>query len=395
MLAIKGGTIYTITRGIIRDGVVLVDDGKILEVGHNVSIPDDCKIIDACENVVFPGMIDAHTHIGVIQEGVGEMGADHNEKTDPITPQIRVIDAIDPFDPAFPEVMRAGITTVFITPGSANPIGGQGSIVKTCGKTVEEMLMVKDAGMKFALGENPKRVYGSRNKAPSTRMGTAALIREYLTKANEYLQKKEAARLKEERMDTDFRLESLINVVTGKTGARFHAHKACDIMTAIRIADEFDLDLILDHCTEGDKIIHELIRRNIPVVLSPLMNARTKPETKDRNFEIAGTLANNGIQVAISTDGISQSARWLPLNAGLCVRYGMKEDDALKSITITAAKILRIDDRLGSLEKNKDADIIIMDGHPLETRTKIGVVIIKGKVKYLRAENLHGEDETE
>ena len=395
MLAIKGGTIYTITNGIIRDGVILVDNGKILEVGRNVSIPDDCKIIDACENVVFPGMIDAHTHLGVIQEGIGEIGSDHNEKTDPITPQIRVIDAIDPFDPAFPEVMKAGITTMFITPGSANPIGGQGSILKTCGKTVEEMIMVQDAGMKFALGENPKRVYGSKNKAPSTRMGIAAIIREFLIKAKEYILKKEAAKLKEERMDTDFRLESLINVVTGKTSARFHAHKACDIMTAIRLSEEFGLDLILDHCTEGDKIIHELSGRNIPVVLSPLMNARTKPETKDRNFEIAGTLANNGIQVAISTDGISQSARWLPLNAGLCIRYGMKEEDALKSITINAAKVLKVDDRLGSLEKNKDADIVIMDGHPLETRTKIGIVIINGKVRYLRAENLHGEDETE
>lgn len=387
MIAIKGGTIYTITKGIIHNGMILVDDGKILEVGQNIPIPENCEVIYAGDKTVIPGMIDAHTHLGVIQEGVGEIGSDHNEKTDPITPQIRVIDAIDPFDPAFPEIMKAGITTVFITPGSANPIGGQGSILKTCGKTVEEMTLVKDAGMKFALGENPKRVYGSKNKAPSTRMGIAALIREYLTKAHNYLLKKEAARLKEEPADTDFRMESLINVVTGKAAARFHAHKACDIMTAIRISEEFDLDLILDHCTEGDKIIHELARRNIPVVLSPLMNARTKPETKDRNFEIAGVLANNGIQVAVSTDGVSQSARWLPLNAGLCIRYGMKEEDALKSITINAAKILRIDHLLGSLEKNKDADIVIMDGHPLETRTKVEKVIIKGKVEYSGSEN--------
>ena len=395
MLAIKGGTIYTITNGIIKDGVVIVKDGKISDVGVDIPIPEECQIIDARENVVFPGMIDAHTHIGIIHEGVGEAGMDHNERTDPITPQIRALDAIDPYDPTIEEVMKAGITTVLVTPGSANPIGGQCSIVKTCGKTVETMMLVEDAGMKFALGENPKRVYGSNKKSPSTRMGIAAMIRENLLKAKRYVEKNQKAIEKGEEPEFDFKMEALKNVITGKVRARIHAHKACDIMTAIRIAEEFGIDFVLDHCTEGDKIIKEISRRNIPVVLSPLMNARTKVETRDRNFWIAATLANYGVLVAISTDGISQQTRWLPLNAGLCVRYGMREEEAMKAITINPAKILKIDDRLGSIEKGKDADLIIMDGHPLETRTKIGIVIINGKVKYLRAENLHGEEEIE
>lgn len=390
MLAIKGGTIFTITNGIIENGVILIEDSKISKVGTDVSIPENCKIIDAGGNSIFPGMIDAHTHLGVIQEGLRAMGLDHNEKSDPITPQLRVIDAIDPFDPAFDEVMKAGITTVLITPGSANPIGGQCSVVKTVGKTVEEMLLIKNAGMKFALGENPKVTYGSRNLSPYTRMGVAALIRENLRKAYEYSMNKESRRMKEDIpvLETDLKMEALSNVVNGKTRARIHAHKASDIMTAIRIGEEFDLDIVLEHCTEGDKIINEIARRGIPVVLSPLMGPRTKPETKERRMEIAARLAARGILVAISTDGISQSARWLPINAGLCVRYGMMEEDAMKAITINPAKILGLDNRLGSIEKHKDADIVIMAGHPLETRTRISAVIIEGKVKYLRAENL-------
>jgi len=390
MLAIKGGTIYTITDGIIENGIILIEDSKIVRVGTDVKIPEDCKIIDAGGNSILPGMIDAHTHLGVIQEGLRTMGLDHNEKSDPITPHLRVIDAIDPFDPAFDEVMRAGITTVLIAPGSSNPIGGQCSVVKTVGKTVEEMLLVKKAGMKFALGENPKMTYGPRNKSPYTRMGVAAMIRENLRKAYEYSMNKESRHLKEDMpvLETDLKMEALSNVVNGKIRARIHAHKACDIMTAIRIGEEFDLDIVLEHCTEGDKVINEIARRGIPVVLSPLMSPRTKPETKERGMDIAAKLAARGILVAISTDGISQSARWLTINAGLCVRFGMREEDALKAITINPARILGVDNRLGSIEKHKDADIVIMAGHPLETRTRISAVIVEGKVKYLRAENL-------
>jgi imidazolonepropionase-like amidohydrolase len=397
MFAITGGNIYTMTNGIIKDGVILVKDNKILDIGEKLSIPDGYKIINADGSSVIPGLIDAHTHIGVLSEGLMQLDQDNNEMTDPITPHVRVIDSIDPFDPIFEEVLQAGITTVMIAPGSANPIGGQCSVVKTCGKTVEEMLMVEDAGMKFALGDNPKRVYGSQKKAPMTRMGVAAVIRETLQKANNYQIKKEESRDKEEKCfkDVDFKLEALQSVINGKVKARIHCHKASDIMTAIRISEEFDLDITLEHCTEGYKIISEIARRKIPAVLSPLMNPRSKPETRNRSLEIAGQLANNGVLTVISTDGISLATRWLAINAGVCVSYGMKEEDALKAITINPAIVLGIADRVGSLEKGKDADIVIMKGHPLETRTRTGTVILGGKIKYYKAENMPRQEEQE
>ncbi len=382
MIAIKGKRILTITQGIVKDGVVLVEDGKILDVG-NVSIPSKAEVIDATDHYVMPGMIDAHTHLGVYSDGVGAEGRDHNEMSDPFTPHLRVIDAIDPFDPSFQETLGAGITTVLVTPGSANPIGGQCSVLRTWGKTVEDMLLVENAGIKFALGENPKRVYGSRNQSPYTRMGIVSIIREKLTLAYNYLSKKKDARLKEEKgPDLNFKLEALLDLLQGKVPARFHAHKAHDIMSAIRIAEEFDIDITLEHCTEGDRVLEEIASREIPVVLSPLMNARTKYETGKRNMEIAGIMARRGILTAISTDGYSQTVKWLPINAGLAVRYGMKEEDAFKSITINPAHILGLSHRLGSLEKGKDADIVITKGHPLETRTKVVMVLVEGKVRY-------------
>jgi imidazolonepropionase-like amidohydrolase len=383
MLAVKCGKIRTITKGIVNNGIILVKDGKIVDVG-NVAIPENYKVIDASRFEVMPGMIDAHTHIGLHGEGVGEEENDCNERTDPITPHVRALDGIDPFDNAVKEVMEAGITTVLITPGSANCIGGQCSVFKTFGKTVDEMILLENAGMKFATGENPKRVYGSQNKLPSTRMGIAALIRESLTKALVYGRKKADAEKKGEleKFDLDLKMEALQNVVAGKVKSRFHCHTSYDIRTAIRIAEEFKLDITLEHCTEGIKIVEDIVSRNIPVVLSPLINARGKYETRARMMENAGHLAEHGALVVISTDGISQQARWLPLNAGLCIRYGMKEEEAFKAITINAAKVLDIDDRLGSIEPGKDADLVITDGHPLETRTRTAAVIINGKVTY-------------
>jgi imidazolonepropionase-like amidohydrolase len=383
MQAIKCGKIRTITKGIIENGVILVKDGKIVDVG-NILIPEDAEVLDASKYEVMPGMIDAHTHIGLISEGVGEDGNDSNERTDPVTPHVRALDGFDPFDNAVKEVMEAGVTTVLVTPGSANCIGGQCSVIKTFGNTVDNMLLVENAGMKFATGENPKRVYGSQNKLPSTRMGIAALIRDSLTKAISYGKKKEEAAKKGEleKFDIDLKMEALQGVVAGKTKARFHCHTSYDIRTAIRIADEFKLDITLEHCTEGLKIIDDIVSRKIPVVLSPLINARGKYETRERMMENAGLFAENDALVVISTDGISQQARWLPLNAGLCIRYGMKEEEAFKAITINAAKVLGIDDVLGSIEPGKDADLVITDGHPLETRTRTALVMINGKITY-------------
>lgn len=384
MLAVKAGEIYTITQGVIKNGTVLVDGNLIVDVSQDLEIPDECEVINAENSILMPGLIDAHTHIGIIREGVGEIGSDHNEMSSPVTPQVRVIDAIDPFAPIFDEVLQSGITTVMIAPGSANPIGGQCSVLRTAGSTIEDRLLIQDAGMKFALGENPKRVYGSDKKNPVTRMGIAAIIREELSKAQRYLTMKEEYRIQKEGQpkEIDFKLEALVRVISGKSKARFHAHTASDIMTAIRIADEFDLDITLEHCTEGDMVLEEIAGRNIPVVLSPLMNARSKPETGRRNVAIAAAMANKGILTCIATDGVSQTACWLSINAGLCVRYGMKEEDALRAITINPAKVLGLEHRLGSIEKGKEADLVIMSGHPLEVRTQVQKVISRGKTVF-------------
>ncbi|MFP4497993.1 MAG: amidohydrolase [Vulcanimicrobiota bacterium] len=390
MYAIKAGLIHTAVDEPVKDGVIIIKDGKIADIGQNVSIPEGFETIDATKNQVLPGMIDAHTHLGVMVDGVGQEGSDGNEMSNPFTPHLRALDAIDPFDPTFNEVLRVGITTVMIMPGSANTIGGQCSVLKTVGKAVEDMVLLENAGMKFALGENPKRVYGSQNKEPFSRMGIAAIIRENLTRAKEYLSKKNKAKNNEDEKtpDLNFKYEALADVLSGKTKAHFHCHKAHDIVTAIRIAREFGLNITLEHCTEGIKVIDKIAQSGFPVILSPLMSPRTKIETSGRNFEIAGKLAEEGITVAISTDGISIRSKWLPLDAGICVRHGMKEKDAIRAITINPAKIIDIAHRKGSLEKGKDADLVITMGHPLETRTRTALVMMEGKIQHLDEKNL-------
>lgn len=384
MIAIKCGLIHTMgPSGTIKDGVILIDGSKILDAGQGLSIPGDARFIDASDCHASPGFIDAHTHIGLVSEGSNEAGNDSNEMSNPITPHLRAIDGVDTFDPAFREILEAGVTTIMVMPGSANPIGGGCSVLKTWGGTLPRMLMVENAGMKFALGENPKRVYSAQKKSPFTRMGTAGMIRESLFKARDYLYRKEKAQEDEKEKDKfkpDFVLEALQDIVQKKAKGHFHCHQAYDIMTALRIADEFELSITLEHCTEGDQVAGEIASRGIPVVLSPMMHARSKVETSRRHMEIAANLTGEGITVAISTDGISQQARWLPINAGLCVRYGMKEEDALKAITINPAKIMDIDSRVGSIQPGKDADIVLTDGHPLQTMTRTRMVIGGGEI---------------
>jgi len=397
VIAIRGGTVLTPTVT-IEEGIVLIDDGRIVDVGTGVEVPTDAEVIDASGQVVMPGMIDAHCHTGVFGDGVGSIHADGNEMTDPITPHLRAIDAIHPEDLAFKDLREAGVTAINTGPGSGNLIGGQTAAIKTAGRTVDEMLVAFPVGMKMALGENPKRVYGEQKKTPSTRMGNAATLREWLTKAQGYLDKgaRHAKKLADfragvegaaepEPFEVDLKLEALARVLRREIPAHIHAHRADDIMTAIRIAEEFELDFVLIHATEGYKIADILAARMIPCVPGPILFSRSKVELRDMTPKNAGVLANAGVKVAIQTDQMS-AVRYLRLDAAIAVNEGMRDDDALRAITLTPAEILGIDDRVGSLEAGKDADVVILSAHPLDVaHGRVQRVLINGETVFSRA----------
>jgi len=394
MLAVKGGTFLTPDKQ-IKDGVLLIDNGKIVDIGNDVAVPTDAEVIEASDKVIMPGMIDAHCHTGVFADGVGWDHSDGNEMTDPITPHLRAIDAIHPEDLAFKDLREAGITTINTGPGSANLIGGQAAIVKTYGVTLDEMLVKEPAGMKMALGENPKRVYGEQKKTPSTRMGNAGMLREWLTKAKNYLDKKDryAQKLADytagkkdakepELFEKDLRLEELARVLKKEMPAHIHAHRADDILTALRIADEFDIDVVLIHATEGYKIADLLAKRGVACVVGPILFSRMKYELREMTPKNAGLLAKAGVKVAIQTDEMS-AVRYMTLNAALAVSEGMDALEALRAITLTPAEVLGIANRVGSLEKGKDADIVILSAHPFDIPgCRVERVLIGGQTIY-------------
>jgi len=401
MIAITNGRVMTITQGTLGRGTVLVEDGRIVTVGEEVEIPEDAEVYDATGKVVMPGLIDAHCHVGLWPEGIGWEYADGNEMTDPITPHLRALDAVHPEDSGFKELVAAGVTTVLTGPGSGNLIGGQWVCLKTAPKpSVEQMVLLEPAGMKMALGENPKRVYGEQKKAPSTRMGNAAKLRAALVDAQNYLEKwrrYEAdladyqAKIEAEDEDAeepkpperDLKLEALGKVLRREMKARVHAHRADDMLTAIRIAEEFDLDLTLEHATEGYKIADILADKGIPVTAGPILFSRMKYELKDMTPRNPGLMAKAGVKVAIQTDEMS-AVKYLPINAALAVREGMPEEEALKAITINPAEIIGVADRVGSLEVGKDADLVIFSGHPFDYRTVAELVLVDGQVAYKR-----------
>lgn len=386
MIAIKGGTVYTMKGEIIEGGTVLIGDGKIVKVGKDIPVPEGCEVMDATEKYVFPGFIDAHSHVGIFEEGVGEIGEDGNEMTDPVTPHLRALDAVNPGDKAFDDAIKGGVTCVFTGPGSANVIGGQSIAVKTFGRVIDKMIVKAPAGLKVAFGENPKRVYGQQKKMPSTRMGTAALLRETLTKAKNYLEKRKIALEKGEFFEKDLKMEVLCELLEKKIPLRAHAHRADDIMTAIRIAREFDVEVVIEHCTEGHLIADELAELGVPAVVGPSLTSRSKVELKDLSFKTAGILASRGVKVAIMTDHPVVPIQYLNVCAALAVKEGMKPEDALSAITINPAEVIGIADRVGSIEEGKDADIVIWDGFPLEIMSKPELVMIEGKVVYKREE---------
>jgi len=383
MIFIKNGTINTITNGIIQDDI-LIENGKIIEIGKNVVAPLDAEIIDAQGKFIFPGFIDAHTHLGLWEDGMGFEGADGNEETDPITPQLNPIDGINPMDNTFKEAMQGGITSVCTTPGSANVMGGQCIAIKTHGRRIDKMVIKNPVASKIAFGENPKSCYGKDEKTPQTRMAIASLLRENLKKAEEYLEEMELYMEHEDndKPEYDIRMESLLPVLKGEIPFKVHAHRADDIFTAIRIAKEFDIKLTLDHCTEGHLIVEELVEEGYPVVVGPSLSERSKIELRNLTFDTAGILSNAGVNVSLMTDHPVVPVQYLPMCAGIAVKHGMQKDKAFESITINPAKILGIEDRVGSIEVGKDADIVIWDGCPLEIQSNVLFTIINGKIVY-------------
>lgn len=382
MLLIKNAKIFTMAEKDYESGCILIDKGKIIKIAENIHKEDCMDIIEADGSWVFPGFIEAHSHIGLSEEDIGEVGQDINETSDPVTPEMRAIDGINPQDPAFAEAVRAGITTVMTGPGSANVIGGQFAVLKTHGISVDDMVILEPAAMKVAFGENPKRVYKGKGKMPITRMATASILRNALNNAKNYRAKKQKAINNDELFDIDLKMEALIPVLEKKIPLKAHAHRADDILTAIRIAKEFDVNVTIDHCTDGILIADYIKDSGFSALVGPTASFRTKQETKNKTFETPRILNEKGIRVAIITDHPVTSINYLPLCAGLAVKAGLNMKEAFKMITINAAEILGVNERIGSIEVGKDADLAIFDGNPMETMTNTLYTIIDGQIIY-------------
>lgn len=383
MILIKNAKIYTVAGEPIEKGSILIDAGRIKEIGTEIIAPKDTQVIDVEGKLVFPGMIDAHCHLGLWEDAIGFEGIDGNEMSDPVTPHLRGIDGINPMDRTFEEACQAGITTVATGPGSANVIGGQFAAIKTYGKRIDDMIIDESIAMKVAFGENPKRVYHEKKRSPMTRMATAAILRETLMKAKRYQEKiAEAKEDKSKYPNFDMKMEALLPVLEGKIPLKAHAHRADDIFTSIRIAKEFGLRLTLEHCTEGHLIADELAEEGYAAVVGPSFGDRSKYELKNKTFDTPGILNKAGVKVAIMTDHPVIPLQHLPMCAALAVGAGMPEDEALKAITIYPAEILGLADRVGSLEVGKDADIVIWNKHPFDIQASVEYTIINGKIVY-------------
>jgi imidazolonepropionase-like amidohydrolase len=387
--AIINATIFCPVNGIIKKGTILFNS-KIKKVGKSVTVPSGTKTIDAEGRYVVPGMIDAHAHHGLFDGTIGWAGSDGNEMTKPTTPEMRGIDGFNPDEPTLKEIILGGVTCVNTGPGSGNVISGEALVIKPTGAAVVDQMIVKSpSGLKVAFGENPKRIHGAEKRTPSTRMGVAALLRKSLVDALNhkrelqiYLEKAEESKKKGENPPTppkrDLGLETLIKVLNRDIPIHAHAHRADDIATVIRIAKEFEIDAVLIHCTEGHKIPKEIAKAGIPAVVGPTMSWSTKPETRDRGFRTVLELIKAGVKVALQTDSITPM-NYFPLLPMYIIKEGMNKKDALKCVTINPAEILNIDDRVGSFEPGKDADIVIWSGDPFDFYSKVEQVFIEGK----------------
>ncbi len=379
MIAIKAGELRTMgVEGTIEDAVLLIEQDRITGIGRDLEIPDRAEVYDYSDRIITPGLIDAHTHLGIGEEGLGWEGADYNEMTSPITPELRAVDAINPEDQGIKDAREHGITTVMAGPGSANVIGGECLALKTGGRLVDEMIVKNPVGIKAAFGENPKRVYKEKNQSPSTRMAVAALLRKTFVETENYLNKKKSKK-DDEPFERDLKYEALIPVLQGELPLKTHAHRADDIMTALRIAREFSLKLTVEHCTEGHKIAEELAEARVPAIVGPSMTTRSKVEVRERDFKTAAVLAEAGVTVAIMSDHPVVPVHNLTLYAALAAKAGLPRDEAFKAITINPARILGIADRVGSLEEGKDADLVVFSDDPFQVTAEVEAVFISGE----------------
>jgi imidazolonepropionase-like amidohydrolase len=379
-LAIVGGRVIPVAGAPFEDGVVLIADGRIEAAGRDVRVPDGVERVEAAGKVVLPGLVDAHVHLGVHEEGDGWAGQDTNELTDPVTPHVRALDAINPADLGFADAVAGGVLTVNVNPGSGNPIGGQTAAVRSAGRSVDEMVLRAPSGMKSALGENPKRVYGERKQFPSTRLGTAAAIRDALVKTANYLAKRDHDG--DEPAERDLRWEALGLVLSGEIPWRQHCHRADDIATAMRLADEFGYRLVIDHGTEAVLLADRLAERGIPVLIGPLLTSRSKVELRNRSLANPARLAAAGVELGIITDHPVVPVHLLHVQAALAVREGLDPAAALRAVTLTPARILGVDDRLGSLEPGKHATLCVWSGDPLDARSRVESAWIEGRQVY-------------
>lgn len=383
---ILGGRIKTMAGEDIPDGCIRIADGKIAEIGRRDEIkvhPAACeRVLEIKDGLIMPGIIEAHCHMGITEEKKGMEGDDCNETVNPLTPWLRALDAINTMDAAFDDAVRAGITSAMIGPGSSNVVGGQFAFLKTKGRRADELVVKAPAAMKVAFGENPKVNYSGQGKSPSTRMAIAGMLRQELVRAVDYAGRKKAAEESGETFQQDFALEAWLPVLNGEIPLKAHVHRADDIFTAIRIAKEFHLRMTLDHCSEGHLIAEELAAEGYPAIVGPDLASRNKIEVQNMAFKTVGILNRAGLLTAITTDHPVSLIASLPLCAGLAVKAGLPLEEGYRAITINAAKICGVADRVGSLEVGKDADVAIFTGNPMEVFTETLYTIIDGNVVY-------------
>ncbi|MBB4688053.1 amidohydrolase [Amycolatopsis jiangsuensis] len=382
--AIVGGYVVPIGSAPIEGGTVLLEDGRISQVGAeaDVEVPEDAELIDASGSWVLPGFVDAHAHLGVHEDGEGWSGNDTNEMTDPNGARFRAVDGIDPYESGFDDALSGGVTSVVIKPGSGNPIGGQTIGVKTWGRSILDMVFAEQVSVKSALGENPKRVYGEKKTTPSTRLGVAAILREAFTKARNYQAKREHTLGEGKPFEVDLTNETLVKVLDGELYWDQHVHRADDMITAIRLAEEFGYRLVINHGTEGHLIADLLAERDVPVILGPLFTTKSKVELRHRSLRSAGILARAGVKIAITTDHPVVPINFLVYQAALAVKDGLDPETALKALTVHPAQMLGLDDRIGSLAPGLDADVVVWSGDPLDVMNRAMRVFVRGREVY-------------
>ncbi len=380
MLLIKNAKIYPVVGDMIERGQILIDNGKIVAIGQTVDAPAEVEVLDLEGKIVTPGLIDIHTHVGIWGDGEGADSMDGNEKPDAINPKVNALDSTNPHQRSFEGAREGGITTMQIVPGSGNPIGGLGFACKSYGNIIDEMVIKNPTGLKGALGENPKNLHGNVLKhAPATRMGTAGLIREYFEEAKAYMAKKEAAEKEGKDFDINMKYEPGVMVLRKEIPFRIHAHRHDDIVTAVRLCQELDIDCSVEHCTDGHKIADFLAKNNVLACVGPGLSNSGKVETADFTDANPAILHKAGVKVCLMTDHPFLNTRHFMTYGAVSARYGISFEDVLKMMTINPAEALGLEDRVGSLEVGKDADFLIYDGHPFSYKTKLEATYIEGK----------------